>query len=282
MQIFFGCSPENAYADVLEDCMYDMEARAKITLLQGVPFEKELVELIEAAPFQHTQFGSLFRDKRIVLEHNPPPSWFPLNETTLRAANNGNPLGQNRNQTPSESVTSSRSPSVAINSWAAKLANAPAPPDTPPSTKAKPVSPALKSVPSGTIPRNRKGQRVDPDIPKYDKAEVDRIKKIKMCNVHFLRKECPYGDRCTHRHDYIPNKNEIEWLKVVARMAACRFGSACDDLKCIYGHRCQAPERMDKSKIVNDGGKTCIFANECVFPKELHNMDCNAVRTTKV
>jgi hypothetical protein len=276
LQIFFGCSHDNGYAQLLGEYMYDIQARGKITLLEGVPFEKDLVALLDKSPFQSTQFGSLFRDKKIVLGQNAPSSWVPLNETALRAINNNNGAG---NQTPSESI-SSRSPSVAINSWAAKLANASPPPETPPSARVKPASPAVKG-PAG-IPRNRKGQRVDADIPKYEKAEVDRIKKIKMCNVHFLRKECPYGDKCTHRHDYKPNKYEIEWLKVVARMAACRFGSACDDPKCIYGHRCQAPERMDRNKIINDGGKTCIFAAECVFPKELHNMDCNVVRTTKV
>jgi hypothetical protein len=122
---------------------------------------------------------------------------------------------------------------------------------------------------------------VDPTI-KYDKTEVDRVRKMKMCNVHYLRQECPYGDKCTHKHDRKPTKQELEWLKVVARMAACRNGSGCDDPKCIYGHRCQAPERLDKAKFLHDGGKSCIFGPDCVFPAELHSMDTVVVKMTKV
>lgn len=52
--------------------------------------------------------------------------------------------------------------------------------------------------------------------------------------------------------------------------------------RCIYGHRCQAPERLDPTKWPSERGKTCIFGPECVFPPELHNVDTNAVKVTKV
>ncbi|KAF2434040.1 hypothetical protein EJ08DRAFT_21593 [Tothia fuscella] len=292
LQIFFGCSHDNGHTRLLEKYMYDNEARGKITLLEGVPFEKELEALMATSPFQRAKFGNLFREKKIVLGQTQLPSWTALNETTLRSVNgggNGNGTSMSspltRVQSPADSL-SSRTNSVVINSYASRAAKAPETPETPPSsTRMKPASPAIssaKATSSTTVPRNRKGQRVDADIPKYDKPEVDRVKKMKMCNVHYLRNECPYGDKCTHKHDYKPNKYDIEWLKVVARMAACRFGAACDDAKCIYGHRCQAPERMDKSKFTKDGGKTCIFGTECVFPPEMHNMDCVVVRTFKV
>ena len=73
------------------------------------------------------------------------------------------------------------------------------------------------------------GQRIDPVI-QYDPQEVKRIKKLKMCNVHYLRNDCPY-DPCTHGHDYKPNKNELMTLRYVSRMTPCHFGSECDDPK---------------------------------------------------
>lgn len=149
--------------------------------------------------------------------------------------------------------------------WAAKAA-APAPPKTP-TEDYRPMN--REEV----IARNRQGQRVDPPCRDYDKAEVDRIKKIKMCNVHYLRRECPYGDNCTHSHDYKPTADEIRTLKLVARMAPCIYGSGCSDIKCIYGHRCPAPPSK-KTK-----NKPCLFGEQCKFPPEMHDIDTNVVKT---
>lgn len=153
-------------------------------------------------------------------------------------------------------------------SYAAKAA-AP-PPSAPPSPIQKP--PQREEV----IARNRAGQRVDPPCKSYDKTEVDRIKKLKLCNVHFLRKECPYGEQCTHSHAFNPTDSEIATLRLVARMAPCVYGSGCQDIKCIYGHRCAAPPH--KTNHVK-GIKSCIFGEACKFPEELHDVDTHVVKT---
>lgn len=101
---------------------------------------------------------------------------------------------------------------------------------------------------------------------------MKRVKKIKMCNVHFLRNECPY-DPCTHDHDYRPNSNELQTLRYVSRLTPCKFGTACDDPKCIYGHRC--PNDVE-------GKKDCRFGEQCRFEPEMHGMDRTPVRTLKV
>jgi hypothetical protein len=111
------------------------------------------------------------------------------------------------------------------------------------------------------ISRNRAGQRVDPPSKDYDKAEVDRVKKMKLCNMHFLRNL---------------TKDETATLRLVARMAPCTGGSACQDLSCIYGHRCPAPPSRSR---VPKGSKTCIFGEACKFPVELHDIDTNVVKT---
>lgn len=120
----------------------------------------------------------------------------------------------------------------------------------------------------GQVPRNRKGQRIDP-ILKHDKIEVDRVKKMKMCNVHYLKGSCPYIASCSHSHDVKPTPSELRSLRLVARMAPCTYGTNCDDFTCIYGHICPAPEGRN--------GELCIFGAQCRFPTELHNVDRVAV-----
>lgn len=95
-----------------------------------------------------------------------------------------------------------------------------------------------------------------------------------MCNVHYLRRECPYGDTCSHGHAYKPSNAELTTLRLVARMAPCVYGSECEDVKCVYGHICPAPEGRD--------GKLCIFGDTCRFPTELHKVDRVVVKTVKV
>jgi len=132
-------------------------------------------------------------------------------------------------RTPSASTNNSAMNPMAT-SWATKAVSAP-----PAHVASPPPTPQpLDSV--ANIPRNKYGQRIDPPI-QYDKAEVKRVQKIKMCNVHFLRSDCPYGDKCTHDHFYKPNKNEIATLRYVARQTPCYYGTSCEDVKCIYGHR---------------------------------------------
>ena len=169
-------------------------------------------------------------------------------------------------RTPSSStLASDGGPAVKAMNWAARAAASP-----PPRARTR-----LVPVDREVISRNRAGQRVDPQTRDYDKAEVDRVKKIKMCNVHFLRRECPYGSGCAHLHRYDPTPSELATLRLVARMAPCQNGSACQDIKCIYGHRCPAP----RPKHGSAKPKTCIFGESCKFPPELHDLDCNIVKT---
>jgi hypothetical protein len=142
-------------------------------------------------------------------------------------------------------------------------------------TVTPPPSKVARDTTPTTIPRNRAGQRVDPQTRNYEKDEVNRVKNLKMCNIHFLRNECPYGSSCTHVHSYKPSNAELATLRLVARMAPCVNGSNCDDLKCIYGHRCPAPDAKARGK----GGSLCIFGDKCKFPAELHQIDTNVVRT---
>jgi hypothetical protein len=199
--------------------------------LEGLPFGKELLDL----PFRRSKFGTIFRAEKLVLPAIAPPARLISNGTgmgTTIERTAAAVLMRSMTHTPSESVSSADMADSAYSKpstgtgWASVAARAALRPPTPPAEK--PSTP-LASTPQG-ISRNKAGQRLDP-LMKHDKPEVERVRKLKMCNVHYLRNECPYGSKCTHKHDLQPTPKDLEVLKVVARYACCRTGPECDDPK---------------------------------------------------
>lgn len=210
--------------------------------------------------YQTTRFEGLFRKTKINVYQQATNGAPPGLATHQSPHINGlqpaeNQYYQSPYQLTSSPLTGSQAPTAsslkgspdsthasALNptapTWASTAMTAPpyvaSPPPTPQPT------PQRVSV----VPRNRYGQRIDPVI-QFDANEVKRIKSKKMCNVHFLRDDCPY-DPCTHDHHYKPTKNELTTLRYVSRLTPCKFGSECDDLKCIYGHVC--PNSVDGKK----------------------------------
>lgn len=304
-RLLFGCSHDNGYARVLEECSDRAEQLKKVVLLEGVPFQKELVGL----PFSTKKFPGLFLESKIVVSacatshmHSPTPAKVGSSSHSSKTYNvlSGLPTrfppsirstSDLMTMPPSTTIvplidlpwkpstSTLASTDIALEqptvktmySWAAKAA---APP--PLSPEAPIYQPANRQE---VIARNRAGHRIDPPCKDYDKAEVDRVKKIKMCNVHFLRRECPYGAQCTHLHTYAPTTDEMSTLRLVARMAPCQNGGTCEDIRCIYGHRCPAPlQKTNRGK----GTKSCIFGEACKFPVDLHNIDTNVVKTLVV
>ncbi|KAL9137811.1 MAG: hypothetical protein Q9175_000983 [Cornicularia normoerica] len=268
-RILFGCSHDNGYARLLED-VADISIRHRITLLEGVPFERELSQL--KSTYQTTRFEALFRTTKINIYNQQYPQPLGLPPPGLPPPQVQQTMGLPPYQSPYQpgiARTISASPSAPLNpaapTWASTAMTAPSQMASPPPTP-QPTANVTKQV-----LRNRYGQRIDP-IVSYDPNEVKRIKKLKMCNVHFLRGDCPY-DPCTHDHFYKPNKNEMATLKYVSRMTPCKFGSDCDDLKCIYGHRC--PNDVE-------GKKDCRWGENCRFERELHGLDRAIVKTLKV
>lgn len=60
-QILLGGSHENGYAHVIQQHTNDVEAIARLTLLEGSPFAPQLAAL----PFNKTKFPALFREREI-------------------------------------------------------------------------------------------------------------------------------------------------------------------------------------------------------------------------
>lgn len=269
--ILFGCSHDNGYARLLED-IADSSILNRITLLEGVPFERELAQL--KSRYQTTRFQGLFRTSKINIHqstysHSPKPKtansllsgtgYVPLSVAQYQSPYQPTIIGRADSASPSNRTT--LNPTAPT--WASAAMAAPpyiaSPPPTPPVNTTK------------TVPRNRYGQRIDP-ITTCDPNEVKRIKTLKMCNVHYLRNDCPY-DPCTHDHYYKPTKNELVTLRHVSRMTPCKFGSDCDDLKCIYGHVCPNSEI---------GKKSCRWGENCRFEREQHGIEMTAVKLMKV
>jgi hypothetical protein len=286
-RLLFGCSHDNGYARSLEEFSDRTDIVSKVVLLEGVPFEKELIVL----PYDTKKFPGLFRDtKLVVVPPTGPKNYSMLSGLPTRFPAPARPAAITDSsllyRTTSESSNMSRTASSStlasegaaapkpVTSWAMKAA-APPPP--------APVAPTLPSYKPAnrdeTILRNRAGQRVDPPSRMFDKTEVDRVKKMKLCNVHFLLKSCPYKSGCTHEHAARPTEDELATLRLVARMAPCVNGSGCQDERCIYGHRCPAPAHRTRHV---KGTKSCIFGEGCKFPPELHDIDCAVVKTLVV
>ena len=177
-RILFGCSHDNGYARLLED-VADPTIRDGITLLEGVPFERELYQLKSA--YRTTRFEGLFRTTKISVynQQYPQPPGLPPPQVQPTA---NLPLYQSSYQ-PGLTRPTSTSPSASLNptahTWASTAMTAPTQTVSPPPTP-QPAANVAKQV-----LRNRYGQRIDP-IVSYDPNEVKRIKKLKMCNVRKL------------------------------------------------------------------------------------------------
>ncbi|KAJ8607879.1 hypothetical protein MRB53_039975 [Persea americana] len=132
-----------------------------------------------------------------------------------------------------------------------------------------------------SVARNKRGQRIDSSL-EYDREAVQRLKKLKLCNQFYIGGGCCHfaagkADKCPHRHDVNLSSSEKHCLRVVARETPCKRGTTCDDLKCIYGHKCPFPIAAEGSL-----RGTCMNGELCRFPREMHGMDLVPVKYTKI
>ncbi|KAI1907067.1 hypothetical protein LOZ53_002023 [Ophidiomyces ophidiicola] len=263
-QVFLGCSHDNGYARILEDLLADRELLGRITLLEGVPFEKELASI--KSSYRVAKLDTLFRISKI--PHNNGSSLDVWTNTvkSLPITAQAQPASPHPSLVRASS-NSSASPASG-QTWASTTAAAASTPLTDLTAHSKPGTPAPRQV-----ERNKFGQRVDSlDFKTIPKDELKRVKRLKLCNQYFLLGECP-NLSCYHTHDYKLTKNERVVLQAVARMTPCHFGTECDDATCIYGHRCPQSEI---------GKKDCYWGENCRFDSSGHGIDTNVVRVTKV
>ncbi|KAL8670461.1 MAG: hypothetical protein Q9168_005001 [Polycauliona sp. 1 TL-2023] len=223
--IIFGGSADNGYARLLNSYTGDPSTSKKITMLEGPPFAAELIPIVEK--LKKCSFPAVLRDTKIA---------------------------QRR---VSFSTTPPRSKSPAVTSYAstaatAKVDNTPVPI----------TSPGIEYYSEPVIPRNSKGQRIDP-IVKPPQAAVLFVKSHKLCKNHHLLEYCVYADNeCQYQHQPPLDKQRLDALRAYARQMPCGNGLKCDEPDCYYGHRCR--------------GDPCRF-EKCVFPPEMHYVDTKVV-----
>ncbi|OJJ51198.1 hypothetical protein ASPZODRAFT_127223 [Penicilliopsis zonata CBS 506.65] len=270
-QILIGCSQGPECAQVLHEIQMTRELAGRISLIEGTPFEQDL-EAIRSA-YRVMRFQDLFRDSKITPAAGPWKA--PVAQAPQPIPTPSPSVGLSvLTRTPTNTTTASSNTSAPAVS-AIVAANAPKPKPTNEQTVlSKPTTATEIEVQQlKTIPRNRYGQRIDKfEFKNIPRDEINRIKKMKLCNSHFLLGGCS-SDNCYHNHKYKLSKKEAHILQAIAHMTPCRFGSECDDLDCIYGHRCPYGQ---------PGKKDCFYGSNCRFTAAQHGIDTNVVKLTKV
>ncbi len=286
-QIVLGCSNHSSYVRLLEQYKNDEEALPRVAMLEGPPFDSVLNDL----PFRKVKLSSIFCeskgsigqmyqfsgqrvDSRISLSATSevftprtttPSLRSPFSSVTAAPREEMRPPPKHMR---TDSITSSGNTSDNnASTWATVTSK----------NKHRPLTDRLRR-PSNEpveppIKRNRAGQRID--IPgDYDRDEVQRVKKMKGCNQHYIGMGCCHynagrPDKCPHNHHYNFTRQELKTLRVVAKETPCKRGHECDDKNCIYGHMCPFPLATQGSM----RGVGCLIGDDCRFPRSMHDMD---------
>ena len=273
-EVMLGCSTKE-YATILEEVVEDPELVGRLTLLNGIRYDKEIAAL--APQFNNKNFGdvlSSWKPNAATIMPKPPPGLAAALPALAKVDSN------TTNGTTSPGCGTPRM------NWAAVAVNAQAPPPPPMLAKPENVKPTRTPTPSSSVSletkpkananvdRNRAGHRVDRTDTAIPNYEIQRVKKLKLCNVYYLQsvKDCA-ASHCSHRHDYPISNYERKILREVARMTPCYYKFDCDDPECIYGHRCP------QSK---PGEHSCYYGEDCRFYGWGHGIDTRVVKTTKV
>lgn len=244
--------------------MKEGDLTGRISLVEGIPFEKDL-EAVKSS-YRTARFPEVFRSAKFA------PVWTPAWKSALpsRSLLTPSPSQSFSNPAPLSRTSTNTSYSGVGGPLSATTSNKPS--ETPDFQVVRPK--ASGSAPPKTVERNKYGQRVDRfDFKSVNRDELNRLKKLKLCNYHFLLGECPNEDSCYHDHDRKLTRQELHILSAIARMTPCRFGLECDDPDCIYGHRCPQSE---------PGKKTCFRGDSCRFEPVAHGIDTNIVKVTKI
>lgn len=266
-QIFLGCSPDGAYSGILEETLADRDLIGRVSLIEGISFGSDL-EFLKPS-YRVANFPDLFRTAKIapapalapykaavtakprsLLTPSPSQHTVPLSRTSTNTtlASNNTPISVPISSTNSGSQSTAEDFQV-VRSKSSNTAR------------------------SKTVERNRYGQRVDRlDFKSIPREDLNRLKKLKLCNFYYLQGECP-NENCHHDHSRKLSKNDHFTLSAIARMTPCRFGLECDDPECMYGHRCPQSE---------PGRKDCYWGSSCRFEPAAHGIDTNIVKLTKV
>lgn len=211
-QILLGISHDPGYASVLDQLADDTGTKQRLTILEGCATVEELV----ATGITITSIRTMFRSDKLKVKASG-------SETPQSTTSSGKPAGASY-AAMAQTTGVGPAPTVTL----------PIPLRKTPSSARPSKAPAPMPAPWNPGPRG-----LDPPI-QVDATLLDRMKrkqgKEKLCNNHFLRGPCTYGDECEFLHDYIPTKKEKAVIALLARLNPCTMGQNCNVENCIYGH----------------------------------------------
>jgi hypothetical protein len=280
--LVLGCSHNSEYAEVIQEVSCDDETADRLVLLEGVPFVPELAEL--QSSLRSVRFDGVFRSTKLTLPRMPTAplpvlakveptkpstntsaaSTPQMNWATVTAQAHSSAMNATNGSSPvPATVKAANQRSVSGSNGSAG------------SVSFEPVkkSSSSSSSSSKTVSTNRLGQRidrVDDSIPNY---EIQRVKKLKLCNTFYLQGQKCTSSHCNHTHDHAISNYERKVLREVARMTPCYYRTDCDDPDCIYGHRCP------QSKPDEPG---CYYGENCRFFGWGHGIDTRVCKTVRV
>ncbi|KAJ5347664.1 hypothetical protein MYU51_003573 [Penicillium brevicompactum] len=265
-QLFLGCPSNEEYAGSLRELISGANYKGRVSLVEGLPLEKEFDDFRQQ-DYRITQFPDVFRSTKIVPS---APSWTAPWKSAIPSRTLLTPSPTQQYQTPAPLSRTSTSTSVSnLGVPLTTITNKPDPSDF---QVVRPKVPGTS--PPKSVERNKYGQRVDRlDFKSIPRDDLNKLKKLKLCNYHFLLGECPNEESCYHDHDRKLSRQDLHILSAIARMTPCRFGLECDDVECIYGHRCPQSE---------PGKKTCFRGDSCRFEPVAHGIDTNIVKVTRI
>ena len=158
---------------------------------------------------------------------------------------------------PTTQATTPQEPSSPAPSFQATLL--PASP-----TQAAATQASTKRIdPPTIIPRNSRGQRVDPRVEALPWL-VNEARSRRICYEYHLHGSCGWHPSpCPKAHLTTSlNIHQLNALQFLARGIPCGQGNACLDWKCCFGHRCPFGERCNRGRV-----------RDCRFPPDTHFPD---------
>ncbi|KAF2161004.1 hypothetical protein M409DRAFT_70078 [Zasmidium cellare ATCC 36951] len=300
--VLFGCGNDKAFVQTLEGYVDNVEMLGRLSLLELEPFENEDMANM---PFERKKLQGIFRDSHKPLPNAPEvhaeitrkdsrnmfnpqsgvftPQQSPFSPRPVIPAVAPSPAPSLRNDLTrtnshaSSSAFSEVPSSVATNGgnvggggWANIARGSAHLPFK--DLTSKPAPPETVKITGPVVRQNKLGQRIDAEM-EYNHEKVYELKKMKYCNQHYIGRGCCQhsagNGACPHRHEPKLNKDDLKWLRVVARETVCKKGTACTEIDCIYGHHCPYPKVQEGS----NKGIACINGDNCRFGSEMHGMD---------
>ncbi|KAF4126406.1 Zinc finger protein, partial [Geosmithia morbida] len=268
-----GVSHDSGYAPFLDEILRDETTRLRVTVIQGVPAARALIE----TGVNVFEIGSdLFRREKLFERTSTTATDDNNNAAVAPAATATSltittPLGS----TPSEAP---KLPGVSQAQAQASAARVPSPLPGVDTTKAS--SRAASPPPRLTValpPRQQQAGRQkaqqQQQQPKWNPGprgldrpidvnpvvvEAIKKRKEKLCKNHFLRPPCVSGSECVFVHKYNATDEELDAIAVLTRLNPCSFLQDCDADDCIYGHHCPSMKNL-----------TCTHPH-CRFPVDSH------------